>query len=251
LIRGGFNFNQDPYHSELSRSMWFNIGYQQIHVPVQSPSQIIGGALGIVVPDLESVMNSLTLVEPKLENTKFSWKKHDQTTLLVTDPAGSAIRVHQYDPSTMYVRGGLGVSYIQIHCPPHSLSMIHQFYTKYFRAESILTDDQLKIIAGPGQHIIFEESEQFIFDGGYHICVYINDFEHAYHRFEKDGLLYHEHSNSDGAKTIQEARANFQFRINDITSTDGSVLMCLEHEVRSMYHPSFMRPLMNRSVHYH
>lgn len=76
--------------------------------------------------------------------------------------------------------------------------------------------------------------------------------------------------NASRYDTLQEAQKYHQFRVLDIIDEEGNVLLQLEHEVcsrlagmtwrgvasllthayitqtRSMFHPSYMRPLVNR-----
>jgi hypothetical protein len=214
------------------------------------PSQIIDGSLGIVVPNLEALVKSLTTAESKLVNTKFSWKKttyQDADVIEVTDPVGSPVRIHQYNPLTYNIRGGLGMAYVQVNCPRGTLQHIERFYIKYFSTPTSVSNEQLKVTVGPHQHLIFEEKDHCTFDNDYHICIYVNNFDSLYKTFNQVGLLHHEHTHVDSARTLEDAHKHSQFRIKNITTEQGETILRLEHEVRSLFHGSFMRPLVNRT----
>ncbi|KAL6075648.1 VOC domain-containing protein [Balamuthia mandrillaris] len=76
--------------------------------------------------------------------------------------------------------------------------------------------------------------------------------------FRAADLLFSENRFDDRYDTLEQALEAHQFRFAKIVSTnedeegkkkkkeDGATLHALEHEVRSLGHPSFMRPLVNR-----
>jgi hypothetical protein len=84
--------------------------------------------------------------------------------------------------------------------------------------------------------LIIRETEAPIpaFDG-HHIAIYIADFSGP-HRFLKERNLVTEESNP------------FQYRFKDIVDPDsGKLLFEIEHEVRSLTHPMYGRPFVNRN----
>jgi hypothetical protein len=69
---------------------------------------------------------------------------------------------------------------------------------------------------------------------GHHIAVYLADFSGPYKRLLERGL-------------ISEESDQHQYRFLDVVDPDsGKALVRLEHEVRSMRHPMYARPLLNR-----
>jgi hypothetical protein len=70
---------------------------------------------------------------------------------------------------------------------------------------------------------------------GHHIAIYIANHSGP-HRFLKEHNVH-----------VEESDAH-QYRFRDIIDPDtGKVLFTLEHEVRSMRHPLFDKPLINRN----
>jgi hypothetical protein len=89
---------------------------------------------------------------------------------------------------------------------------------------------------GAGQHLVFRETDAPApaFDG-HHIAVYLADFSGPYRRLVERGL-------------ITEESDQHQYRFQDIVEPrSGKVLFTIEHEVRSMRHPLYARPLVNRN----
>jgi len=70
---------------------------------------------------------------------------------------------------------------------------------------------------------------------GHHIQVYVQDFSGPYKQLAKRELLTEE-SNT------------YQYRWEDIVDIDtNETLFAIEHEIRSMTHPMYARPLVNRN----
>ena len=103
----------------------------------------------------------------------------------------------------------------------------------------MVEDDQGRhacVSAGIGQNLIFRETDKPLpaYDG-HHIQVYVADFSGPYKQLLKRGLI------------IEESDQH-QYRFKDIVDPNGGkVLYTLEHEVRSMKHPIYLRPLVNRN----
>ncbi len=71
---------------------------------------------------------------------------------------------------------------------------------------------------------------------GHHLQVTVADFSGVHQRLLDRGLITEESDQS-------------QYRFQDIVDLDsGAVLATIEHEVRSMRHPMFGRPLVNRNA---
>ena len=92
------------------------------------------------------------------------------------------------------------------------------------------------IRAGRNQYLWFRESNETIrpYDG-HHIQIYIDDFA-APHDWLLERSLF-------ARKTSRD-----EWRFRDIVdTTTNEVLFTIEHEVRSVKHPLFGRPLVNRN----
>lgn len=119
------------------------------------------------------------------------------------------------------------------------------------------------ILAGPGTTVTFIESIQHTdaataigaFEG-WHIAFYLAEFSSVFNAVNDAGLNLLQHKYSDKAPTLQEALKSSQFRMSSIIAlTDspsggptqfktGETLYSFGHELRSMYHPRYLRSLM-------
>jgi len=93
-----------------------------------------------------------------------------------------------------------------------------------------------RVEVGIGQYLTFRETDNEIplYDG-HHIQIYVADFSGPYSKLLDKGL-------------ISEESDQHQYRFKDIADPETSeILFTIEHEVRSMRHPLFMRPLVNRN----
>ncbi|HSZ23445.1 MAG TPA: hypothetical protein VK782_09885, partial [Candidatus Sulfotelmatobacter sp.] len=70
---------------------------------------------------------------------------------------------------------------------------------------------------------------------GHHVQIYVADFSGPYRKLLDKGL-------------ITEESDQHQYRFKDLADPEsGATLFTIEHEVRSMRHPLFRRPLVNRN----
>lgn len=91
------------------------------------------------------------------------------------------------------------------------------------------------VTVGPGQILCFKETDKGVaeFDG-HHICVYLANLSPSY-----DCLLEH--------NLVTSEDNVFQYRFQKIIDPEtDQTLYEIEHEVRSLHHPMFMRALVNR-----
>ena len=89
---------------------------------------------------------------------------------------------------------------------------------------------------GPDQTLVFRESDEQLppFDG-HHVQIYLADFSGPYRRLLERGLISQEDD-------------QHQYRFIDIVDLESNrPLFAIEHEVRSMRHPLYARPLVNRN----
>ena len=157
----------------------------------------------------------------------------------VTCPWGNRIDCHTPDESR-FGRMKLGMAYIEFDVPQASAAGIDRFYRQIFGAASEVVEYKgaptAKVQAGERQHLYFRETEtpRVPYDDN-HIQFYINDFSGPYDRLREAGLI------------TQECNKH-QYRFKDIQDPEsGKVVYVLDHEVRSMGHPMYARPLINRN----
>jgi len=233
----GLGLTRDPYLVTGITNMWINVGRSQFHLPTGKP-QVVSGHVGLVVPDRAALLRRLAGVRKPLEGTSFAFAEHEDHVSVVS-PWGNRIRCYAPD-AERFGRINLGMPYVQFDAPPGSLDGIVKFYRRMLGAPaSIATDDEgrhARVGVGKDQDLIFRESDQKQppYDG-HHIQIYLADFSGPYRRLLEKGL-------------ISEESDQHQYRFKDIVDTDnGKLLYTVEHEVRSMRHPLYARPLVNRN----
>lgn len=228
----GLGLTRDPYLMTGVDNMWINVGESQFHLPT-NPPQVLRGTVGLLVPDLGALAGRLHEVEPRLRGTRFSYAVHDGH-VDATCPWGNRIRLHAPDPARFGART-LGMAYVELDVPPGTSGNIASFYREVLDAPSRVEDRTAIVTAGARQSLRFRETDAPIapYDG-HHIQIYIADFSGPYRRLLERGLVSRE--------TDQH-----EYRFIRIVDDNGATLFELEHEVRSLRHPLFARPLVNRN----
>ena len=233
----GLGFTRDPYLMTGAANMWVNIGRSQFHLPTRSVPQILRGHTGVVLPDRAALVQRLSRVRKYLEGTRFAVEEHDGY-VEATCPWGNRIRC--YEPSPRFGATTLGVAYVELEVPRGAADGIIRFYRQIMTAPAAMASDEegpyARVEAGVGQELRFRETDRELppYDG-HHIQVYVGDFSGPYRRLLERGLIFEE---SD----------QHQYRFKDIVDPEsGEFVFTIEHEVRSMKHPLYMRPLVNRN----
>ena len=231
----GMGFTRDPYIDFGMRNMWINLGRQQFHLPVGEP-QVLRGCTGVVVPSLDALQRRLDKVAPLLEDTRLAWARNNGR-LDVTCPWGNRLEVQEpgsHGPMT------LGMPYVRFDVAPGTAAGIVRFYSDIIGAPAELVEGNegplARVVIGIEQTLEYCETdaEPAAYDG-HHIAVYVADFSGPHARLNERGLISEE-SNED------------QYRFVKLVDPDsGDALFEIEHEVRSMVHPMFARPLLNRN----
>jgi catechol 2,3-dioxygenase-like lactoylglutathione lyase family enzyme len=233
----GLGLTRDPYLMTGPTNMWVNVGRSQFHLPT-SKAQVLRGHTGIVVPDRAALVRRLERTRKRLEGTRFDFKEHEKF-VEATCPWGNRIRCYPPDQER-FGRITLGIAYVEFEVPKGAADGIARFYRNVMGASAAAGDNgsgrAARVEAGIGQHLIFRETEREIppYDG-HHIQIYVADFSGPYAKLLDKGL-------------ISEESDQHQYRFKDLADPEtGETLFTIEHEVRSMRHPLFMRPLVNRN----
>lgn len=232
----GLGLTRDPYMFTSDNNMWVNVGRSQFHLPTGDPLKL-RGLTGLVVPDLGKLEKRLESVRQKLDGTKFDFTVANDHIDAIC-PWGNRVRCHP--PGKEFGRVQLGVAYVQFDVTVGAAEGIARFYRDVFAAPATLDEADgapaARVCVGVGQQLVFRETEepQPEFDG-HHIQVYIADFSGPHKRLRELGLITREDS-------------PYQYRFENIVDPEnGNELFVIEHEVRSMTHPLFARPLVNRN----
>ena len=232
-------FTRDPYLMVGLENMWINIGQQQIHEPTGGPD-VLRGTIGIVMNDLDALQ--ARLAEAKggpLAETKFAYGV-ENGHVNVTCPWGNKFRVHLPDPK-QYGDMTLGMPYVEFTVPRGTAPGIVKFYERVMGApahvDTVRGEKAARARVGRSQEFIFRETADAIpaYDG-HHVAIYISDFSTPHRWMVDHGLVWQE---SDP----------YQYRFTKIVDPDkpSEVLFEIEHEVRSLTHPMYLRPLINRN----
>ena len=232
----GLGLTRDPYMMTGPANMWVNVGRQQFHLPINKP-QVLRGHVGVVLSDYDALPRRLGRIREALSGTRFDCHECDGY-IEVTCPWGNRIRCHA--SNKRFGSMALGIPYVEFDVPKGTADGISRFYSQIMGAQAAPLEDVngrfACVAAGNGQNLFFRETDQPIppYDQ-HHIQIYINDFSGPHRRLAAKGLI------------IQESDEH-QYRFQDIVDPDsGKVLFTIEHEVRSMKHPLFLRPLVNRN----
>ena len=238
----GIGGTRDPYLFMGLENMWVNFGRTQCHLPsraVPPRTEVVRGTIGFVVPNLDDLMrrlefagNEMKRVAPDLPN-KFRFERKGQT-VEATCPWGNRVRCHA--PSPEFGNTELSLAYIDFDVPKGTAAGIARFYNDVMRAPSSAEKGRAAVSVGRHQRLYFTETAkpQPEYDN-HHIQIYIADFAAPYHWLKERNLISME---TDGDEW------RFQWIVDP---QDGKKLFQIEHEVRSMKHRLFARPLVNRN----
>ncbi|MGH7834948.1 MAG: VOC family protein [Candidatus Binatia bacterium] len=231
----GLGFTRDPYLTVGLENMWVNVGEQQFHLPTRE-AQVIPGHIALVMPDLARLQDRLKAIQERLAGTRFTWAR-EEDCVAVTCPWGNQFRC--FAPDKRFEDMKLGLPYVEFLVKAGASEGIARFYQQVMRAPAAVHQEDgrhvARIAIGRNQEIVFRETEEAIpaYDG-HHIAIYVANFSAPYGFLKKRNLI------------MEEIR-NHQFRFKDIVNIEtGKPLFQLEHEVRSMHHPMYRRPLFNR-----
>ena len=231
----GLGLTRDPYLVTGVTNMWVNAGRTQFHLPTNDPL-VVRGTIGLVMPDRDGLLRRLKSVKNQLKGTKFAVRPANDH-VGVTCPWGNRFRIHE--PAERFGRTALGIVYVELDVPKGTAAGIARFYEKILGAPAAVPkkgDRAAHVQVGYKQELIYRETGAEIppFDR-HHIQIYVADFSGPYEKLRKRGL-------------ITEESSQHQYRFEDIVDLDsGEVLFKLDHEMRSLTHPLFARPLVNRN----
>ena len=228
----GLGLTRDPYLMTGLDNMWANIGRSQFHLPTGQP-QVVRGVIGLVVPELDALVQRLKRVEGTLAGTQFAFTVgagHVDTI----SPWGNRIRCHAPDPRFGEIV--LGLAYVELAVPRGTSAGVGRFYRQVLGAAVDVANDAAHVCVGARQQLVFREQDASLpeYDGN-HIQVYLADLAGPHAAFAKLGVA------------LRDVDPQ-QYRFDDIVDPDtGATLYRLEHEIRGIDHPLYARPLVNRN----
>jgi hypothetical protein len=234
----GLGLTRDPYLMAGLENMWVNVGRGQFHLPTRG-AQVVRGATGLVLPDLEALLQRLSYARKFLEGTQFSFREAGDV-VETTCPWGNRIRVHAPDPARFGAMR-VGMPYVEFDVPAGTdLSAIARFYKEILGGISGVTEDARGAYAWASCSgeckVTYRETKADLPEyDGHHIQITLADFSGPHKKLLERGLICEE---SD----------QHQYRFLDIVDVDtNKPLFRIEHETRSMRHPMFNRVFVNRN----
>lgn len=228
----GLGLTRDPYRQIGVKNIWANCGKQQFHLPLGEAIPF-AGEIGLTVPDSTKTEQALAQIARTLHHTQFTIEK-DANSLQIVSPWGHCLRVRgqtEADPLPQ------AIPYVEFKIKPDTAAGIAAFYRDILGVPARLEQAPVRAVVNVGvnQEFIFAEQADLtlpVHDN--HVAVYLTRYQQVYTRLEQRGLLMSPH-------------ADEQFRLKKIIDPQsGELLYELEHEMRSLYHPDFLRPLVNR-----
>jgi predicted enzyme related to lactoylglutathione lyase len=232
----GLGLTRDPYLMVSDTNMWINVGRSQFHLPSGKP-QVVRGHTGLVIEGRDALLRRLASVSKKLEGTKFGFSEHNDYVEAVC-PWGNRMRCYEPD-AARFGRISLGIPYVEFDVPVGTARRIADFYPAIFGTPAQVQNGDgtvARTLMGKDQYLQFRETDrpQPEFDG-HHVQMYIANFSGPYEKLKERGLI-----------SVEDNQ--YQYRFQDIVDLDsGTLLWSVEHEVRSVTHPMYLRPLVNRN----
>ncbi len=233
----GLGYTRDPYARVGIFNMGINLGISQFHLPTVNDerAQRLRGVIGLVVPDLTALVRRLEKIAPLLSGTAFAFTVHNDHVDVIC-PWGNRYRCHA--PSLEFGDAKLAMPYIRFDAPRGAARGIARFYERALLALTSVEEsggDVSAVVDSGTQKLVFQETDAALpsYDG-HHIALYIANHSQP-HRFLAARNLITEESNAH------------QYRFLDIVDPDtGQRFYELEHEIRSLRHPLYNKPLVNR-----
>ena len=236
----GIGGTRDPYLFTGLENMWVNFGRTQCHLPSRgSKPEVLRGTVGFVVPSLEDLKKRLEhagremkRVVPEKE-TRFAWREKDGA-VEATCPWGNRVRCHE--PQAQFGDTQIGLVYVEFDVPPGTADGIARFYAEVMKAPSRVEKNRAVVSIGKSQSLHFAETSSPLPEyDNHHIQVYIADFGTPYRWLKERGLI-----------TMETDPDEWRFQWI-VDPRDARKLFQIEHEVRSMKHRLYNRPLVNRN----
>ena len=233
----GLGLTRDPYLNVADNNMWVNVGRSQFHLPTGEP-QVLRGHTGIVMRGPRGAAGAA------LERAQTA-RRHALRLQRAQRPRRGDLPLGQPHPLLRAGRGAVRPR--SRSASPMSSSTCRSAPPRVSRAfyrEMIGTPAEVangdgtvaRVKVGKQQHLLFRETDrpQPDFDE-HHIQIYVADFSGPHRRLNERELVSREDN-------------QYQYRFRDIVDLDsGRHLFTIEHEVRSLTHPMFLRPLVNRN----
>jgi hypothetical protein len=234
----GLGLTRDPFRRADETNMGVNVGLQQFHLPRRGETSPFHGVIGLVVPELVAIRARLMRLDRlgKLTGTAYGAEFGDDVAE-ITSPFGVRLRLHA--AGTVPFLRPLGITYAEVFVPPDTAAAIAGFYREVFGAiagvETVDGAPTASVNAGPYQTLRFIERDLDSYDtDNFHVSFHVTHYNQVRERIAESGYM------------SGEGRGQVFFFDRIFDPDNGDTVFPLVNEVRSVYHPDFMRPLANR-----
>jgi len=234
----GLGLTRDPFMMAGDGNMWVNAERSQFHLPTGN-AQVLRGHTGIVIAGRAALLDRLAAVREKLSGTRFGFAERNDH-VEATCPWGNRVRCYEPDPAR-FGKISIGIPYVEFDVPVGTTPAIAEFYRRIVEVPARAAREDgdgaiARVLVGRDQYLVFRETDRPLpeFDN-HHIAIYLVNFSAPYRRLRERNLVSQEDN-------------RYQYRFRDIVDPDGGrPLFTVEHEVRSVTHPMYLRPLINRN----
>lgn len=236
----GLGFTRDPYRRTDETNIGINIGLQQFHLPrrgKRTPPFI--GEVGLIVPQIPIIKARLDRLDKlgKFDGSEYAIDDVNEDIMRVRTPYGVRLILHR--AGSIPFLHPLGLTYVDIPVMPGKAEAVADFYRRVMGApaEISLLDGEISAVVtfGAHQYVRYRERERDDYDlHDFHVACYVSNYNEIRDRVVEQGSL-----KGDGFGQI--------FFFDEIFDPDnGEMIVRFQQEIRSIYHPDFMRPLVNR-----
>jgi hypothetical protein len=234
-------FTRDPYQRTDITNMGVNIGREQFHLPrTGRPTPPFYGEIAVVHPDIAGVRERLARVEGegRLIGTRYELLDDDGAGLVVRSPYGIAIRL--IPEGTVPFGQPIGITRIDIPVQAGKAAGIVDFFRRVMGApaeiDAIEGETAAVVTYGPFQTVRFRERHMTNYDlYRFHLAYYVTGYNDIRRKVIDFGLAEPE----DGARQTLFFPKIFE-------PDTGKPILDFVQEIRSLHHPDFMRPYVNR-----
>jgi len=237
----GLGGTRDPFLFMGLENMWVNFGRTQVHLPsraVPPRTEVLRGTAGFVVPSLDELVKRLEFAGSEMKRVvgsanKFAFRRNGNV-VEATCPWGNRVRCHE--PAPQYGNTEIGLVYVDFDVPPDTAAGIARFYREVMKTPARVERNRATVSIGRNQYLHFTETSQPLPEyDNHHVQVYIADFGAPYRWLKERDLV-----------TMETDADEWRFQWI-VDPKDARKLFQIEHEVRSMKHRLFNRPLVNRN----
>ena len=229
----GLGFTRDPYLMTGIDNMWVTSASRNSTCQRVSRRWCAAASVSSF-PICKALVARLRNVAGLLAGTRFSFTEQGDHVDTMC-PWGNRIRCHA--PDARSGRRTLGMPYVQFDAPGGKRGRHCRVLSRDPRRASGGEGIRTAVVAaGARQSIRFRQTgDPLLPYDGHHMQIYLADFSGPYQRLLARDLV-----------TLETDQHEYRF-IDIVDLHDATVKFKVEHEIRSMRHPLFGRPLVNRN----